>query len=75
MHRAGAHVRGTIDLLALPVGHRQLVDDPLLSSIFGGVLIGAGLGMIFRARATSGGTDIIAQLLNKYTRLSGGAAC
>jgi uncharacterized membrane-anchored protein YitT (DUF2179 family) len=60
---------GTIDLLTLHWGTRQLVDDPLLSSIFGGVLIGAGLGLIFRARATSGGTDIIAQLLNKYTRL------
>lgn len=58
-----------IDLLTLHWGTRQLVDDPLLSSIFGGVLIGAGLGLIFRARATSGGTDIVAQILHKYTRI------
>ena len=37
--------------------------DPLLACIFGGVLMGASLGMVFRQGATTGGTDLIARLL------------
>jgi uncharacterized membrane-anchored protein YitT (DUF2179 family) len=51
------------------LGYEPLVDDPLLSSIFGGVLIGFGLGLIFKSKATSGGSDIIAMIFAKYTRL------
>lgn len=51
------------------LGHDLKVDDALLSSIFGGVLLGFGLGLIFRSNATSGGSDIIAMILAKYTRL------
>ncbi len=58
-----------IDVLTAFWGNAPLVDDPLLSAGFGGVLIGAGLGLIFRAKATTGGTDIVAQVLNKYTRI------
>ncbi len=50
-------------------GYEPLVDEPLLSSIFGGVLIGFGLGLIFKSKATSGGSDIIAMIIAKYTRL------
>ena len=51
-----------------PGGNIPLVDDVLLSSFFAGVLIGAGLGLIFKSRATSGGSDIIAMIIAKYTR-------
>ncbi len=37
--------------------------DPMLASIFGGVLIGLSLGVIFAQGATTGGTDLIARLL------------
>lgn len=50
-------------------GDAALVSDVLLSCVFGGVLIGFGLGLIFKSRATSGGSDIIAMILAKYTRL------
>jgi uncharacterized membrane-anchored protein YitT (DUF2179 family) len=50
-------------------GYEPLVDDVLLSSIFGGVLVGFGLGLIFKSKATSGGSDIIAMIIAKYTRL------
>lgn len=50
-------------------GYDPLVDDALLSSIFGGVLVGFGLGLIFKSKATSGGSDIIAMIIAKYTRL------
>lgn len=50
-------------------GYRPLVEDqPLLSAIFGGVLVGIGCGIVFKAKATTGGTDIIAMILAKYTR-------
>jgi len=47
-----------------------LVDDVLLSCIFGGVLIGFGLGLIFKSKATSGGSDIIAMIAAKHTQMS-----
>lgn len=52
-----------------PVGNEALVQDVLLSCVFGGVLLGFGLGLIFKSRATSGGSDIIAMIAAKYTRL------
>ena len=59
-----------ITLLELTYGYDPLVaDEPLLSTIYGGALIGVGLGMVFKAKATSGGTDIIAMILAKYTKL------
>lgn len=59
-----------ISLLELTWGYEPLVADaPLLSSIYGGALIGIGLGFVFKSKATSGGTDIIAMILAKYTKL------
>ncbi len=52
-----------------PVGDAALVEDILLSCIFGGVLIGFGLGLIFKSRATSGGSDIVAMIIAKYTNI------
>ncbi|MCX6304837.1 MAG: YitT family protein [Bacteroidetes bacterium] len=58
------------DTLTFFWGFEPLVKgDALLSSIFGGVLAGLGLGLIFKAKATSGGSDIIAMIIAKYTRL------
>ncbi|OYT17625.1 MAG: membrane protein [Bacteroidetes bacterium 4572_77] len=58
-----------ITMLELLWGYEPLVhDEPLLSSLYGGGLIGVGLGMVFKARATSGGTDILAMILAKYTK-------
>ncbi len=59
-----------VDVLEYFNQNQPLVeDDALLSSIFGGVLLGIGLGLIFRAKATSGGSDIIAMIISKYTSL------
>lgn len=40
-------------------------SEPILSSIFGGVLSGVGIGMVFRASGSTGGFDIIAMYLSK----------
>jgi len=61
-----------MDLLTWFVGQDdplQLGNQILLASVFGGVMIGFGLGLIFRSRATSGGSDIVAMIINKYTGL------
>jgi len=58
------------DTLTIFWGYKPLVEgDALLSSIFGGVLVGLGLGLMFRSKATSGGSDIVASILNKYTKI------
>lgn len=44
----------------------SLQNDMMLASLFAGVFIGVGLGVIFRFGGTTGGVDIIARLVNKY---------
>ncbi|RLD71677.1 MAG: YitT family protein [Bacteroidetes bacterium] len=59
-----------VDGLTYFYGTQPLVEgDALLSSIFGGLFIGVGLGLIFKSRATSGGTDIVAMMVSKYTKM------
>ncbi len=47
-------------------GKIDLSDDVLLSCIFGGTLMGAGVGLILKTHATSGGTDIVAMIVSRY---------
>ncbi|MGC8864243.1 MAG: YitT family protein [Bacteroidales bacterium] len=42
-------------------------SEVLMSSIYGGVFIGVGVGLLFRARASCGGTDVVSMMLSKYT--------
>jgi uncharacterized membrane-anchored protein YitT (DUF2179 family) len=49
-------------------------QDPLLAAVYGGVITGVGLGLVFRAGGTTGGTDLAAQLLLKYYSTSSGQA-
>jgi uncharacterized membrane-anchored protein YitT (DUF2179 family) len=41
--------------------------DLLLASLFGGVMVGLGLGLVFRHKGTTGGTDLAAAVLRTYT--------
>ena len=41
-----------------------VTEDPLLGCVFGGVLLGVGLGLILRGGATTGGTDMMARMLH-----------
>jgi len=50
-----------IDLMKL----EPLTREPLLASVFGGVLVGLGLGLILRAGATTGGTDLLARVVHR----------
>lgn len=64
---------------AMPLSHRYhhfifdaFKGDILLACITSGVVLGLGLGIIFNAGGTTGGTDILARIFNKYTSLSMG---
>lgn len=62
----------SIDLLApyTPV----LTHDILLSTLYGGVLSGVGMGLVFRFRGTTAGTDMAAAVVNKLFGISLGRA-
>lgn len=64
------HVVYGYDALLEPGIGREMLNEQLLSAVFGGIVYGVGIGMIFKARATSGGSDIISMILNKYTHIS-----
>lgn len=49
-------------------------SDLLLSVIFGGIIYGFGAGLVFKAGFTTGGTDIINQIISKYCHISMGNA-
>ena len=64
---------------AIPLSHRYhhfiftaFKGDILLACIASGVVLGLGLGINFNAGGTTGGTDILARIFNKYTSLSMG---
>lgn len=45
----------------------QVTDNPILCSIYAGVFVGAGVGLVFRAGASTGGMDIPPLIINKFT--------
>jgi len=45
-------------------------DDIFLNTVVSGLIYGLAIGIIFRAGATSGGSDIIAMIAHKYTKIS-----
>lgn len=49
-------------------------SELLLSAVFGGILYGLGAGLVFKAGFTTGGTDIINQIISKYRKVSMGNA-
>jgi uncharacterized membrane-anchored protein YitT (DUF2179 family) len=48
--------------------------EPFMSIVIGGVLCGAGLGIVFASNGSTGGTDIIGAIINKYRNVSIGLA-
>ncbi|MFK5707742.1 MULTISPECIES: YitT family protein [Lysinibacillus] len=49
-------------------------DNPLLGALFGGIVVGLGIGMVFKGNASTGGTDLLAQIITKFTGLSLGTS-
>lgn len=58
------------DVLIQLTGSAPFTDDILLNSIYGGLLLGLGLGLVYLGRGTSGGTDILGRILNQRMGMS-----
>jgi uncharacterized membrane-anchored protein YitT (DUF2179 family) len=58
------------DLLVffLPVG--GITDDIVLNTLYGGIVLGVGLGLVYRGQGTSGGSDILGRILNHKSGIS-----
>ncbi len=52
--------------------HGPILNDMFLSSVLSGILGGVGIGLIFNEGGSTGGTDIIAMIINKYRNISPG---
>lgn len=49
-----------------------VITNPLLGAVYGGVILGAGLGIVYRGNGSTGGTAALAQILKKYIGRSSG---
>jgi uncharacterized membrane-anchored protein YitT (DUF2179 family) len=61
-----------IDFFVYSIHITTPTDNEVLAALYGGVMLGLGLGLIFRGGASTGGTDIVGQVLNRYTNMSVG---
>lgn len=52
------------DLLVYFIPAEGVTSDLVLNSIYGGLMYGIGLGMVYRGKGTSGGSDILGRILN-----------
>lgn len=48
----------------------NLTEMPLLAAILGGLFVGVGVGIVVRAGGASGGDDVLAIIVNKYTKMT-----
>lgn len=49
-----------------------VVTNPFLGAVYGGIILGIGLGIVYRGQGSTGGTAALAQILRKFTGLSSG---
>lgn len=47
----------------------HITSDPMIASIYGGILVGAGVGLVFKTGASTGGMDIPPLIAHKYTHI------
>ncbi len=59
----------SLDPSKLLGGMLDLSDHLMLASIIGGVILGVGVGIVIRQQATTGGTDIVAMIIQKYCKI------
>ncbi|MDF1521050.1 MAG: YitT family protein [Brevefilum sp.] len=59
-----------IDTIVLFLPDVALTEDLVLNTLYGGLLMGIGLGIVYRGRGTSGGTDILGRILNRHSGIT-----
>jgi len=58
------------DILVFFLPESGLTSDILLDTLYGAVLSGIGYGIVYRGKGTSGGSDILARILNRWRGVS-----
>jgi len=53
-----------------PIGTFINADENFMACVLGGLLMGTGIGIVFLSNGSSGGTDIIAKVVNKYRNIT-----
>lgn len=61
-----------LHILPLWIPNGLVQGDTFMASVIGGILCGIGLGVVFTSNGSTGGTDIIAAMVNKYRNVSFG---
>ncbi len=59
----------TVWLKLVPIAPVPIITDPFMGVVLGGLFVGSFLGMVFLNNGSTGGTDIIAMIVNKYHHL------
>ncbi|MDD2799577.1 MAG: YitT family protein [Bacteroidales bacterium] len=49
---------------------KGFVDEPFMATVIGAILCGAGVGVVFSSNGSTGGTDIVAAVINKYRNIT-----
>ena len=58
------------DVLVFFLPREGVTNDLVLNTIYGGLMLGVGLGVVYRGRGTSGGSDILGRILNRHAGIS-----
>lgn len=58
------------DVLVFFLPRGGVTDDLLLNTLYGGLVLGIGLGIVYRGRGTSGGTDILGRILTHHSGIT-----
>ena len=66
----GADTQSALYYIAKDGTQSWFMPDMVLNTIVSGLIYGVAIGVIFRAGATSGGSDIISMIIHKYTKIS-----
>lgn len=61
-----------MDLFMRILNNTSITNNLPLAAIYGGILSGLGIGLVFRSRGSLGGTDLLSQLIFSYTHFSFG---
>lgn len=66
---AVAATAGLTELLARLMPDPAVTASPLLNALYGGILVGAGIGLVFRGEASAGGWSLLARLIAERVRI------
>lgn len=61
-----------LELASIIITKPIIEGEPLLSGVIGAMMCGAGIGLVFSMNGSTGGTDIVAAIINKYKNLAFG---